>query len=252
MPCTRKQLSFFITSKGRSRGIDAPFTTKLSFIRCGGALSYRLSPAFGNVACFVKNLGPKTQSTRVLFRAKHHRFPGTQIIPFELPHAHFDGCKTFSQSGRSLFGKKTWGCWPYQLLNLVNTQTFQGSKPFPTCRTSLVADGSSISSNFWVMETTPKTNISDISDVSRPHLFFWYLRTSNLLLPGFLRKSRFFVPVQCQIGCCRTVLMMFFVFELIFEIVPISLQKWSKLKRCSIHFLSISSGGYIMGYGPKS
>lgn len=34
--------------------------------------------------------------------------------------------KTFSQSGRSMFGKKNrWGCWLYQLLNLVNTQTFQ-------------------------------------------------------------------------------------------------------------------------------
>ena len=128
----------------------------------------------------------------------------------------------------------------------MNTQTFQARKP--TCRTSLAADGSSISSNFLVVETAPKTNISDISDVSRSHLFC--LRTSNLLLPGFLRKSRFFVPVQCQIGCCRTFLMTLFFFEFIFEIVPISLQiwsklKWSKLKCCSIHFLSISSGGYI-------
>ena len=110
MPCTRKQLSFFITSKGRSRGIDAPFTTKLSFIRCGGALSYRLSPAFGNVACCTKNLGPKTQSTRVLFRAKHHRFPGTQNYSHSnYPYTHFDGWKTFSQSGRSMFGKKNHG-----------------------------------------------------------------------------------------------------------------------------------------------
>ena len=76
---------------------------------------------------------------------------------------------------------------------------------------------------FLVVETAPKTNISDISDVSRPHHFFCP-RTSDLLSPGFLRKSRFFVPVQCLIGCCRTVLMTVLA-ECIFEIVPMSLQK---------------------------
>ena len=83
-----KQMSFFTTSIGGSWEItrSTPFTTKLSFIRCGAAQH------FGNVAFCVKNLGPKTQSTRVLFWASWASCWGWGFV-FELsPRWSIFGC----------------------------------------------------------------------------------------------------------------------------------------------------------------
>lgn len=109
-----------------------------------------------------------------------------------------------------------------------------------------MAAASSISSNFLVVETAPNTNISDISDIRRPRLFC--LRTSNLLLPGFLRKLRFFVPVQCQIGCCRTFLMTLFFSNSYSKECQFLCKKWSRFYSTFVCFFL----GWVMGYDPKS